>query len=151
MKKKLLFLLCSLSFLYATPATQVDVQAGVGLPIFGTPNPSATLGFMSYRYTNNWYYVALGAGGWLGERGTGIGNLGVGLNYQDFSIGTGPSYITHLTTTLGTHFQFMSAARWTFNPLPIFVEYDHISNASKIFGGNNANQGENFLGLGYAF
>ncbi len=154
MKKLLCLSLCALSLgssAYAAGQNQIDMQAGIGLHILGTPIGSQTLGYVSYRYTNNWYYLRAGAGGWLGSRGTGITAVQAGFNYKDFSIGSGPAYITNTTSSLGTHYQFMSSARWTFNPYPIFIEYDHVSDARMVLGGPGPNLGENFISAGYSY
>lgn len=156
MKKYLLVLIGAVTLTQAfadyaiTPAQQVDFTLGESIPVFGSKSPSQTLGQVAYHYTAFWFCLEAGAGGWAGSRSSGIANAQIGLNYKDFSIGTGPAYITTTSSFLGTHRQFMSTARWTFNPMPIYVEWNHVSNARRILGGPGPNAGENFVALGYA-
>jgi hypothetical protein len=130
---------------------ELDFDVGPSLPIFGGDSPSQYMGLASYRFTDNWYYVEGNLGGWVGTRHTGLAAASVGLNYEDLSIGTGPAVISTTSTALSTHAQFMSTLRWTFNPLPIYIDYRHVSNGSKIFGSREPNHGENFFEVGYAY
>jgi hypothetical protein len=130
---------------------ELDLQVGPSIPIFGSKSPAQYLGTVGYRYNQDWWYVGADAGGWAGDRHTGLADANIGLQYKDFSIGTGPAYITSTSTSLSTHYQFDSQARWTFNPYPVFIGFQHVSNGAKIFGGKTPNDGENFVTVGYIY
>lgn len=134
-----------------TIINQVEFEVGPSIKLFGSRPPAQGLGYLGYRHTDNWWYLQAGAGGWIGTRASGITAAQAGLNYKDFSFGTGPAYITNTSTSLGTHYQFMSTFRWTFNPYPVYVAWNHVSNGKKIWGGEGPNLGENFITVGYAY
>lgn len=132
---------------------QIFSQAGGSAPLFGSAAGMQTLALLGYRYMPSWYFLEADVGGWAGSRHSGIAAGLVGLDYKDLSAGIGPGGITDTSSSLGTHFQFLSSLRWTFNPYPVYIAYNHVSNGSGIFswGKDQPNDGENFFSLGYTY
>lgn len=133
------------------PINEVFAQVGASVPMLGGDSGTQTLGLVGYRYTPSWYYLEADAGGWAGSRHTGIAAAQIGLDYQNFSIGTGPAVITDTSSSLGTHQQFLSSIRWTCSAHPLYIAYNHVSNGESIFNnhGDEPNHGENFFSIGY--
>lgn len=151
-------LLVGLGLLLASIGTYADIaqqslsiEAGPSLAILGSQSPTQGLGLVDYRYTENHWFVGGGIGGWAGSRATTLAHAIIGFNYADVSLGTGPAVISTTSSSLSTHYQFVSNLRWTFNPYPVFIGWEHVSNGASLWNGPGPNYGENFVTLGYVY
>lgn len=147
-----LLLLSALSgSVFAENNQTISVEAGFSGEMFGSGGFGQKLALVSYRYNKDWYYLGAESGGWIGSRGVYVTGWQVGVQYRGLSLGTGLAGISHQTPYLGTSWQILSTLRYTFEPVPVFIAWNHISNGSKIFGSPLPNIGENFFTIGYSF
>lgn len=139
------------SNVYAEDSQMLGIEAGTSGVMFGSGGYGQKLTLLTYRYNKNWYYLGGEIGGWEGTRGALVTGWQVGVQYKGLSLGTGLAGINHNTVNLGTSWQILSTLRYTFQPIPVFVSWNHISNGSKIFASPLPNVGENFFTVGYVY